>query len=655
MKLQVLLAILLLTTVVFAAENLTPDNMDIEDTMDRLMEDSGDSDAGNIEPATVTTVIENTTTSTTVIATRDVDELETENTSDAGEPEDVEASEPAVGARPIRERLRDMRPERVRECLKEKDELVGKLKELQREKAKALEEGDDEKLRELVQDLAALRLKIRAFNCGEEAKSRAHDIKECVGERMELKEKIARVSAAIQRAEELNDTATAAELRAELSELKEELSSLPPVDECIQKLDREDLSELRSEAREKIRDFLKDVREFRVELDLLNPCESATLIDEKIADLQLEMENATEEEAAAMGDKIAALSGVSSDLKAACAALRNNTACDDAYRLSREIEENVDSIKARVESGELTPLEVAKRAKEIKRRFDRLEDACLDDLKEAMDRHPCVAAEIARASIERASLDENLAEYLPEMQDRLEHFEKECREGAVERRKEMREKFRDARKDLRRKAKEVAQYIGELELKKYAILMDDSLSEAEKKEKIAELEEEKMSLIKESLRTLKRARISTTARLRLAPRTVELDGDVVQEDNVTLEVPTDEGEVVEVQVKDSEVEVKGRKAKVRARAEMEFEDGRLKFRGKAIVLPDRVVERLKAKAAELELEEKDGRPVYRGRVVRRAKLLAFIPVEITGTVEADATEGKVLSQKLPWWAVFATE
>ena len=94
---------------------------------------------------------------------------------------------------------------------------------------------------------------------------------------------------------------------------------------------------------------------------------------------------------------------------------------------------------------------------------------------------------------------------------------------------------------------------------------------------------------------------------------------------------------------------------IRARIQLNLDNGILKVNGKAIRLPDEVLDVLEAETGDLELKEDGTEPVYEGTVEKEFRLLAFIPVRGNVFVKADATEGDILEMRRPWWTILATE
>jgi DNA-binding transcriptional MerR regulator len=68
-----------------------------------------------------------------------------------------------------------------------------------------------------------------------------------------------------------------------------------------------------------------------------------------------------------------------------------------------------------------------------------------------------------------------------------------------------------------------------------------------------------------------------------------------------------------------------------------------------------VAEKLNLAPKSVELKEENARAVYNMKIEERRKLLGFIPFNIQKTVAADAANGNVLTERLPWYSFLTTK
>jgi hypothetical protein len=202
-------------------------------------------------------------------------------------------------------------------------------------------------------------------------------------------------------------------------------------------------------------------------------------------------------------------------------------------------------------------------------------------------------------------------------------------------------------------ASDVAKLVGELELKKHMVLADDSIPQEEKARIVAEIEMQKIAMIKQVLAERKTAQISGAVKMKFSPNMVEVGDEQVNGNNLTVEVPTSQGESLEFSVGEDEVEMNTRRVRVRARIALDFENGVLTVNGVEVKLPDELMDAIKASTGDLELRSEGNSTVYEGNVRKQYKLFAIIPINADVFVRADAEEGSVLEMSQPWWAFMA--
>jgi DNA-binding transcriptional MerR regulator len=68
-----------------------------------------------------------------------------------------------------------------------------------------------------------------------------------------------------------------------------------------------------------------------------------------------------------------------------------------------------------------------------------------------------------------------------------------------------------------------------------------------------------------------------------------------------------------------------------------------------------IVENLGIAPKSIELKEENARAVYNMKIEERRKLFGFIPFNIQKTVAADAANGNVLTERLPWYSFLTTK
>ena len=68
-----------------------------------------------------------------------------------------------------------------------------------------------------------------------------------------------------------------------------------------------------------------------------------------------------------------------------------------------------------------------------------------------------------------------------------------------------------------------------------------------------------------------------------------------------------------------------------------------------------VAEKLGITPQTIELKEENTKAVYNMKIEERRKLFGFIPFNIQKTVAADAANGNVLTERLPWYSFLTTK
>jgi|GEM_PF-6180084 len=538
-------------------------------------------------------------------------------------------------------------------CERAKAALLGAIERLEAQIGMAEQRGDSLELGKLKRLLLEKKHELENLECARNVvQKELPPAAICVKERLELESDLRRLYLALHKAKEEGDEETAGILEDKIKAIKEQLEELPTVVRCAQAT-----GELRAETtvttarEEKLQEYAARLRKFDLAVRLFNPCDKVSHIDEEIKELEQELELSTGEEAEAIKEKIGALVDVKDAMMEACTELKENSVCGDALRLRAMLERLKDS----VESGEISAVRARMQAKELLEKFSHLEKLCLNNVKTMMDNHPCMAARALEVQLDRLSAAGKATDVLGDLYEKVEEYREACLEGGNFTR--VRERVREEMGGpgpVSERASDVAKLVGELELRKHLVLMDESLSSEEKTQKIGELEREKLSLIKEAVSRLKRAKISGALRVRFAPRKMEIEGEGIDTD-ATLELPTTGNDTIEVSVGDQEVELKAKKARVRARLQLDFENGMLKVRGKAIKLPDEVMERIRAEMGDVELKEEEGRPVYEGNATKEFRLFAILPIKAKVRFRADAEAGHLLEMEKPWWTVLAVE
>ena len=460
----------------------------------------------------------------------------------------------------------------------------------------------------------------------------------CAREHIVLRNKLRELRIAYYEAEKRNDTEKMQEIESEIQEVKEKLAELPDISQCAR------MSARVASARplpERARKILEEIKETDLKLRILNPCDKLDYITQKIEEKKAELEgNLTEEEREAIEKEIAVLSDLRDNMQEACEHVRGIREC----RVAVQLRDRIREIRERAQNGTLTE-EDARKIRELILQFARVESACFKQIREDMDEHPCIAAQVLRIEVEKLT-EKGDSELIDEIYEKMEEYREKCAEKA--RRPET---VPIGPKGER--ASEVAKMVGELELAKYQILMDEALNSQEKKQKIVELEKKKLEIIRRIITERKRAKLSAAIKARIRPGKFEMEGEEISADNVTIEVPTAENETVDIQIARDWVRLIGKKAKVHIMGEIEFENGMIKFRGKAIKVPDEIVEKVRARIAEMELREEAGKPIYEGNATKRVRLLGIIPLEARIQVKADAGTGKIIQIRRPWWMIFA--
>ena len=68
-----------------------------------------------------------------------------------------------------------------------------------------------------------------------------------------------------------------------------------------------------------------------------------------------------------------------------------------------------------------------------------------------------------------------------------------------------------------------------------------------------------------------------------------------------------------------------------------------------------VTEKLGLAPKTIELKEENAKAVYSMKIGEQRKLFGFIPFNISKTITADAENGNILVERLPWYRFFTTK
>ncbi|MCX6813785.1 MAG: hypothetical protein NT078_00955, partial [Candidatus Azambacteria bacterium] len=73
------------------------------------------------------------------------------------------------------------------------------------------------------------------------------------------------------------------------------------------------------------------------------------------------------------------------------------------------------------------------------------------------------------------------------------------------------------------------------------------------------------------------------------------------------------------------------------------------------LLASDVADKLGLSPTSVELKEENAKAVYEMKINDKRKLFGFIPFNVSKTITADAADGGLLGERLPWYAIFTTE
>ncbi|MBR9679544.1 MAG: hypothetical protein GOU99_00675, partial [Candidatus Altiarchaeota archaeon] len=388
-------------------------------------------------------------------------------------------------------------------------------------------------------------------------------------------------------------------------------------------------------------EMVRQLREIDERLRLIEPCTKVQYLNEQIEELKQYMESAdiADIEKEAIGEKLSSLIDTRNNMHNACDALKKNEECRNAFLLRQRVQKTVQA----VQDGSVSAIRARTEITAIADDFARYELACFRQIAQEVEDHPCMAAQSLRIEIEKLSETGESPDSLNALIQKTKELEQECRN--------MQELTPNNRPD---NAGDIARMVGELEIKKHLLMMDDSLSQEQKTARVGDIEMQKADLIRQAVRTQSKARISATVRTKFSPGKVNIEGEDILTDNAVIDVSTDDGDM-SVNIRADEVELQSRKVKLRTKLELDFENGLLKLNGKAIKLPDELVDVLKASTAELELTEENGTAIYAGSAQKQFRLFAIIPINANVKLKANAETGQVMSMEKPWWTVFAID
>ncbi|MBR9681899.1 MAG: hypothetical protein GOV00_03830 [Candidatus Altiarchaeota archaeon] len=487
----------------------------------------------------------------------------------------------------------------------------------------------------------------------------------CTNERIRMEGELREFYLKLERVKELGDEGAIRDIERYIHEFKERLEDLPQFSDCVDLTTglayvaegataTQAIQYLRNS--ERIQNKIEEIREIELKLRLVNPCSKLDYLDENIEELELELEDTTDElTMEAIKQKLGMLLDVREHIDRACDVAKNTEVCVDAFKLRNELA----TVKDQIQSGDLGAVEIVNEIVELTRAYDQYQGQCFNILLRAMEEHPCVSAQTLRIQVAKMSENNEDADLLPHLYERVEEYEHKCKEKSQAWLNEDVEDFLED--ELKRsenfgtERKIIALRIGELELQKQFIAMDEALSNDEKILQMGQIELKKRELIMSAIRTFGQVRVSATMKTKFEPNMVDIEGQSEIVEDISIELPTSEDDVEGVglvaTIKKDEVELTGQRSIVRVRSKMEFENGILKFGNVAILLPDEIVDRARAYFGELELEEGDDGVTYSGPVKQKVRLFAIIPLSMNSHVKMDAETGDILSMERPWWAV----
>lgn len=185
----------------------------------------------------------------------------------------------------------------------------------------------------------------------------------------------------------------------------------------------------------------------------------------------------------------------------------------------------------------------------------------------------------------------------------------------------------------------------------------EGTSEKDLQTELAKVESEKRKLIEEYAQRLQEldARHSTIIKkLEIKDGKIILDDITSKSNKVKVDV---ENKSIEIEPTDTGAAIIHGDIKADGNIPLEYAAGALisSKSGKEIkILPSQIKEKTKGKVKDIKIND-EGFPKYIAKTESKGKLLGFIPASIIKTYEIDAEDGKIISEKKPWWSFVATE
>ncbi len=462
----------------------------------------------------------------------------------------------------------------------------------------------------------------------------------CANDRIRLESELRTLYLKLERLRSMGDQTAAEEIQNMIRDFKQKLDEMPSVSDCAKLA-----SGVETPLATKVQDKIDRIKDMELKLRLVNPCSKLQYLDEKIEELKLALDEESGSDAEAVKEKLGALLDIREKTSSACESAKLNEACVAAFKLRSKLSD----IKERIQDGSISDEISRKAVADMVGNYARYQEKCFTSLLNDMDEHPCITAQLLRIQVAKMSDDNEGADVIPLLYEKVKHYENKCRAKNTEWMKETAKNFGEQKK-------EIALRVGELELQKQLVAMDETLSDEEKTRQMGRIELKKKELIIDALRTLKQARVSATVRTKFRPNMVDIEGQEEKVDNVSIELPTSEddaeGTGLVARIRKDRVDLVGRKAVVRVRNQLEFENGVLKFGNKEIILPDEMMDKIRAYVGDLELVDKNGTAFYNGTVKKKVRLFAIIPISMNADVEMNAETGDTTRLRQPWWAVF---
>jgi hypothetical protein len=540
------------------------------------------------------------------------------------------------------------------DCARVKASIMLIIEDLGRRISQAEAQDDSLELTRLKRLLSEQKTKLESLECNRDVIMRELPTASiCVSERLNYEEDLKRLQLALYDAEETGDTEAAAAIMQKITYLKGQLEELPTVTRCAEAVSAVATESAAAAEREaKFQGYAEQLKRFNLIELVANPCSKVPHLDDKISELEKELEGTEGGGADAINDKIGVLVDVKDSMIRACEALKQNDNCTEAINLRNRFRQLV----AAVEEGTVTEERARLSAKELLAEFNGVYGSCLKVVDDMFVSHPCMAAQVLEVELGRISETGENTEILGGLYERLEGYQRNCADGQKldEVRMQVQTEIRAAAPGpVSEQASDVAKVVGELELRKHMVLMDDTLSKDDKSAAVSEIESEKLAMIKDALQNMKQAKLASGVDVNLAPDKMEIEGDVVDASGVTLELPTTGNDTIEATVGPDEVTLNASRARVKVRVQLNFQNGMLKINDRKIKLPDELMEAIGGDSGELELDVDGEVPVYQGEVRKQYKLFAFIPVNVNMHVKAKAESGEILEMQEPWWSVLA--